>query len=266
MLNIVPDHIEPENALNTSQIKNWSYTILKLHQRQLPGLKGKLPSKPKTISDILKWLEDNRHSTIRSTQIRKAAQVLLPSILYVVGGAWLSSIFSLLTVGLYFVPFVLVVVRYVLKFSQQRRQFERITAPEHAKALQEQIIALQKSALSATKQTPPSFSNEEGLLFSYMIQKDSYSSEYHIISFRSATEVLSEPSIAFLSLIAKTCFPKAEAPIVFKATEEVFHLLYTHEADEPFKANPPNQLELQDILDDLWLIVHHQHPSQSVSD
>ena len=263
MLNIVPEQNEHEHTLTSSQIKNWSYTILSLHKLQLPGFKGKLPSKPKSISDILAWLEDNRSNTVRSIRLRKSVQFALPTVLYVLGGAWLSTIFSLLTVGIYFVPFALFIVRHLLIQSKQRNQFERLIDATHTSELQTQLFALQNSALTSPDQTPPSFSNEEGLLFSYMIQKDGAESEYHIISFRSATEELFEPSVAYLSLIAKRCLPKAEAPVVFKATEDIYHLLYTHEHDGPFKAPPPTPVDPNDLLEDLWLIVHHTHPTQS---
>ena len=145
MLNIVPDQNEHEHTLTSSQIKNWSYTILSLHKIQLPGFKGKLPSKPNSISDILAWLEDNRANTVRSIRLRKSVQFVLPTVLYVLGGAWLSTIFSLLTVGVYFVPFAMFIVRHLLIQSKKRNQFERLSDATHTSELQAQIFALQKT-------------------------------------------------------------------------------------------------------------------------
>ena len=266
MLDIVPDQLEDDNALTNSQIKNWSFVILQLHKKQLFGLQHSLPNKPKSISDVLSWLEANRSSTLLSIRIRLLAQYILPGLLYVAGGLWLSTIFSALTIGLYFVPLLFVEAYTAFKYIRHQNQLEQLSTPEHVEDLQKRIYELQQTALTSSQNTPPSFSNEQGLLFSYMIQKDSTGPEYHIISFRSATDTLSDKSIALLSLISKSCLPSAEAPIVFKATQDVFHLLYTHESDVPFSPPKPKTIQINDLLEDLWLVVHHQQPRSQSSD
>jgi len=266
MLNIVPDQLEDDSKLTSSQIKNWSFVILQLHKTQLPGLQSSLPNKPQNISDVLSWLEANHSSTLLSIRIRLFAQYLLPALLYVLGGFWLSTIFSPLTIGFYFIPLLIFIARGTFRYTRHQSQFERISTNEHAEDLQKKISDLQKTALASPHNTPPSFSNEQGLLFSYMIQKDGNTPEYHIISFRSATETLSNKSVAFLSLISKTALPSAEAPIIFKATQDVFHLLYTHEADTAFSPPKLKPINVNDILEDLWLVVHHQQSSPQKSD
>ena len=258
MLNIVPDHPKNETLLTEHQIKNWSFVIIQLHNRQLWGLKKPLPSKPKTIADIMSWIDANRSSTLLSFKIRTLAQYFLPGILYLAGGLWLSTIFSALTIALYFVPFVVIALRTAFQYHSHQKQFMRLSTQEHTDELHQKIHSLQQEALQEQSQTPPSFSTDTGLIFSYMVQKDDNAPEYHIISFRSITESLSPHSVSFLSLVAKLCLPSSEAPIVFKAQQDIFHILYTHDAQTPFSPPEFKNRQSDDILNDLWLVIHHQ--------
>lgn len=192
---------------------------------------------------------------------------LIPLSLYILGALWLQTIFSTTTIVLYLLPALCSILWIWYQKHTQNNQLKRYTSSEHIDDLITKLVKIQADNLQQTSNEPSSFTTSEGLLFSYMQQTDQTNTLYHILSFRSTIDSLAPKSLAFLTLIAKQCFPRAEAPIVFQTKKDIFHLLYTHESQTSFV--PPQistEIDIEELLSELWIVRCHQQGSQTIDE
>lgn len=259
MFSLLPDNVDNETPLTDEQFKGWCFVIHQLHREQLPGLKKPLPPRPKTISNVLEWVENNHAASIRSDKLLSVIRPSLPLCLYFLGALWLKTIFSPITIAIYLLPAFIAIAWLLFLKRKKSKQIKRLIKSEHFEELTTKLTNLQQESLDKNRTKPASITTSEGLLFSYMQQTDNTDKVYHVLSFRSTIETLYPKTIALLTLIGKQCFPKAEAPIVFKTKKDIFHLLYTHTAESPLPtANDLENLDIEELLADLWIVRFHQ--------